>query len=44
MVVNSPDTRLGFLDRIFKHDLEYMLADLPTDVLIVHNTKAHQHA
>jgi len=44
LVVNSPDTRLGFLDRIFKHDLEYILADLPTDVLIVHHTKAHQHA
>tara|TARA_B100000497_G_C7657108_1_gene395576 strand:- start:69 stop:941 length:873 start_codon:yes stop_codon:yes gene_type:complete len=44
LVVNSPDTRLGFLDRIFKHDLEYILADLPTDVLIVHHTKANQHA
>ena len=44
LVVNSPDTRLGFLDRIFKHDLEYILADLPTDVLIVHHSKAHQHA
>lgn len=39
LVVNSPDTNLGWLDRIFKHDLEYILADLPSDLLIVHSTK-----
>jgi len=44
LVVNSPDTKLGFLDRIFKHDLEYILSDLPTDVLIVHTTKELAHA
>ena len=44
LVVNSPDTKLGILDRIFKHDLEYILADLPTDVLIVHTTKTTAHA
>ena len=44
LVVNSPDTKLGLLDRIFKHDLEYILADLPTDVLIVHTTKTTAHA
>lgn len=44
LVVNSPDTKLGILDRIFKHDLEYILADLPTDVLIVHTTKNIAHA
>lgn len=44
LVVNSPDTKLGFLDRIFKHDLEYILSDLPTDVLIVHTTKEDAHA
>lgn len=44
LVVNSPDTKLGILDRIFKHDLEYILADLPTDVLIVHTTKNTAHA
>ena len=35
LVINSPDTKLRLLDRIFKHDLEYILADLPTDLLIV---------
>jgi len=44
LVVNSPDTKLRFLDRIFKHDLEYILADLPSDVLIVHATKDTSYA
>jgi nucleotide-binding universal stress UspA family protein len=37
LVLNSPDTRLGFFDRIFTHDIEYILADLPCDLLIVHS-------
>ena len=44
LVVNSPDTKLRFLDRIFKHDLEYILVDLPSDVLIVHTTKDTSYA
>jgi nucleotide-binding universal stress UspA family protein len=44
LIVNSPDTKLGIFDRIFKHDLEYILADLPTDVLIVHSTKELSNA
>lgn len=39
LVMNSPDTKLGFLDRIFTHDLEYILSDLPTDLLLVHTTR-----
>jgi nucleotide-binding universal stress UspA family protein len=38
LVLNSPDTKLGFIDRIFTHDLEFILSDLPSDVLIVHST------
>ena len=34
LVMNAP-TKLGFLDRIFPHDIEYILSELPTDVLIV---------
>lgn len=34
LVMNAPN-KLGFLDRIFPHDLEYILSELPTDVLIV---------
>jgi nucleotide-binding universal stress UspA family protein len=37
LVINSPDTNLNLLDRIFTHDIEYILADLPCNVLIVHS-------
>jgi hypothetical protein len=32
--MNAP-TNIGILDRIFPHDIEYILSELPTDVLIV---------
>ncbi len=38
LVMNAPE-KLGVLDRIFPHDLEYILSDLPTDVLIVRDKK-----
>ena len=34
LVMNAP-AKLGLLDRIFPHDIEYILSELPTDVLIV---------
>ena len=34
LVMNAP-TKIGILDRIFPHDIEYILSELPTDVLIV---------
>ncbi|WP_299665808.1 universal stress protein [uncultured Polaribacter sp.] len=34
LVMNAP-SKLGILDRIFPHDIEYILSELPTDVLIV---------
>jgi nucleotide-binding universal stress UspA family protein len=37
LVLNSPDTQLGFIDRVFTHDLEYILSELPSDILIVHS-------
>lgn len=37
LVINSPDTHLNFLDRIFTHDIEYILAHLPCNLLIVHS-------
>lgn len=37
LVINSPDTHLTLLDRIFTHDIEFILADLPCNVLIVHS-------
>lgn len=34
LVMNSP-AKTNFLDRVFPHDIEYILSELPTDVLIV---------
>ena len=35
LLVMSAPSKTGILDRIFPHDLEYILSELPTDVLIV---------
>lgn len=35
LVVNSPDKKMGFLDRFFTHDIEYILSDMPCNLLIV---------
>jgi nucleotide-binding universal stress UspA family protein len=37
LVLNSPDKQMNLLDRIFTHDIEHVLADLPCNVLIVHS-------
>lgn len=37
LVINSPDTKYGIIDRIFTHDMEYILEDMPCSVLIVHS-------
>ena len=34
LVMNAP-SKTGLLDRIFPHDIEYILSDLPTDLLII---------
>lgn len=34
LVMNAP-AKSGLLDRVFPHDIEYILSELPTDVLIV---------
>ena len=34
LVMNAPQ-KIGLLDRIFPHDLEHILSDLPTDLLII---------
>ena len=34
LVMNAP-SKSGLLDRIFTHDIEYILSDLPTDLLII---------
>jgi nucleotide-binding universal stress UspA family protein len=37
LVINSPDLKYGIVDRIFTHDMEFILEDLPCNVLIVHS-------
>lgn len=37
LIINSPDIHLRFVDRVFTHDIEYILADLPCNVLIIHS-------
>ena len=34
LIMNEPE-KSGLLDRVFPHDIEYILSELPTDVLIV---------
>lgn len=34
LVMNSP-SKMSFWDRLFTHDIEYILTELPTDVLII---------
>jgi nucleotide-binding universal stress UspA family protein len=36
LVIHSPDSSYGLMDRIFTHDMEYILEQLPGNVLIVH--------
>jgi nucleotide-binding universal stress UspA family protein len=37
LIINSPDVKYGIIDRLFTHDMEYILEDLPCNVLIVHS-------
>ena len=39
LVVGSPNRKMGIFDRVFPHDLEYIFADLPCDLLIVNPKK-----
>ena len=34
LIMNSP-TKMNFWDRLFPHDIEHILTELPTDVLIL---------
>jgi nucleotide-binding universal stress UspA family protein len=37
LVINSPDAKYGLIDRIFTHDMEFILENLPCNLLIVHS-------
>ena len=40
LVVGAPPRRFYFMDRLFKNDLEYLFADLPCNILVVHPNPA----
>jgi nucleotide-binding universal stress UspA family protein len=42
LIVSAPARRLSFFDRIFPHDLEYIFADMPCNLLII-NQRKKQH-
>lgn len=37
LMINSPDQKLGFMNRIFPFEIEHILADLPCNLFIVHS-------
>ncbi len=37
LVLNSPDKKTGILERFFPRGIEYILSDMPTNVLLVHS-------
>lgn len=39
LIVGAPPRRFSIFDRVFAHDLEYIFADLPCNLLIVHPKK-----
>jgi nucleotide-binding universal stress UspA family protein len=43
LVVGAPKQKFKLFDRVFTHDLEYVFADLPCNLLIVHPGKEETH-
>jgi nucleotide-binding universal stress UspA family protein len=43
LIVGAPPQRLSLFDRIFPHDLEYVFADLPCNLLVVNQRNEYQH-
>lgn len=39
LVVGAPPRKFSFFDRVFPHDMEYILADLPCSLLVVQPSK-----
>jgi len=42
LVIGAPPGRFSFFDRVFPHDMEYILADLPCSLLVVQPSKYTQ--
>ncbi len=43
LVVGAPQRRFSLFDRVFTHDQEYLFADLPCNLLVVHPRKEETH-
>lgn len=43
LIVGAPREKFSFFDRVFPHDLEYIFADLPCNLLVVHPGKEETH-
>lgn len=43
LIMASPPRRLFLFDRLFPHDLEYIFADLPCNLLIVNPSRREHH-
>lgn len=41
LVINGPERKFSFFDRIFTHDQEYIFSDLPCNLLIINQQKKH---
>jgi nucleotide-binding universal stress UspA family protein len=39
LIVGAPERRFRFFDRLFRHDLEYIFADMPCNLLIIHGKR-----
>lgn len=44
LVVSAPPRRFSLFDRVFTHDQEYIFADMPCNLLIVHGRKEGEDA
>jgi nucleotide-binding universal stress UspA family protein len=42
LIIGAPSRRFSFFDRVFPHDQEYIFANLPCNVLMVHPRNGHQ--
>ncbi len=38
LILGAPEHKLSLIDRIFPHDMEYLLADLPCNLLVIHSS------
>lgn len=39
LIMSTPDTKLGYEGRVFTDELDYLISELPTDILLIHSTK-----